>query len=135
MILNYLGPQSKSTVKAMSDNRETYQFLKMMNENVSSVPCEQSMFGDVNDDIRRVLGMMLKFDPRERSSAKDLLDLPIFDSIRNPKLEKLELPKFELSIDLDSIKSFDYEKNEHLISPEEYMNYLQAKINKFKATI
>ena len=119
----------------MSDNRETYQFLKMMNENVSSVPCEQSMFGDVNDDIRRVLGMMLKFDPRERSSAKDLLDLPIFDSIRNPKLEKLELPKFELSIDLDSIKSFDYEKNEHLISPEEYMNYLQAKINKFKATI
>jgi serine/threonine protein kinase len=122
-------------VKAMSDNRETYQFLKMMNENVSSVPCEQSMFGDVNDDIRRVLGMMLKFDPRERSSAKDLLDLPIFDSIRNPKLEKLELPKFELSIDLDSIKSFDYEKNEHLISPEEYMNYLQAKINKFKATI
>ena len=122
-------------MKAMSDNRETYQFLKMMNENVSSVPCEQSMFGDVNDDIRRVLGMMLKFDPRERSSAKDLLDLPIFDSIRNPKLEKLELPKFELSIDLDSIKSFDYEKNEHLISPEEYMNYLQAKINKFKATI
>jgi serine/threonine protein kinase len=122
-------------VKAMSDNRETYQFLKMMNENVSSVPCEQSMFGDVNDDIRRVLGMMLKFDPRERSSAKDLLNLPIFDSIRNPKLEKLELPKFELSIDLDSIKSFDYEKNEHLISPEEYMNYLQAKINKFKATI
>ena len=119
----------------MSDNRETYQFLKMMNENVSSVPCEQSMFGDVNDDIRRVLGMMLKFDPRERSSAKDLLDLPIFDSIRNPKLEKLELPKFELNIDLDSIKSFDYEKNEHLISPEEYMNYLQAKINKFKATI
>ena len=118
-------------MKAMSDNRETYQFLKMMNENVSSVPCEQSMFGDVNDDIRRVLGMMLKFDPRERSSAKDLLDLPIFDSIRNPKLEKLELPKFELSIDLDSIKSFDYEKNEHLISPEEYMNHLQAKINKF----
>lgn len=133
--MNYLGPQSKSTVKAMSDNRETYQFLKMMNESVSSLPCEQSMFGDVNDDLRRVLGMMLKFDPRERSSAKDLLDLPIFDSIRNPKLEKLELPKFELNIDLDSIKSFDYEKNEHLISPEEYMNHLLAKINEFKATI
>jgi serine/threonine protein kinase len=133
--LNYLGPQSKSTVKAMSDNRETLEFLKMMNESVSSLPCEQSMFGDVNDDLRRVLGMMLKFDPRERSSAKDLLDLPIFDSIRNPKLEKLELPKFELNIDLDSIKSFDYEKNEHLISPEEYMNHLLAKINEFKATI
>jgi serine/threonine protein kinase len=133
--LNYLGPQSKSTVKAMSDNRETFEFLKMMNESVSSLPCEQSMFGDVNDDLRRVLGMMLKFDPRERSSAKDLLDLPIFDSIRNPKLEKLELPKFELNIDLDSIKSFDYEKNEHLISPEEYMNHLLAKINEFKATI
>ena len=133
--MNYLGPQSKSTVKAMSDNRETFEFLKMMNESVSSLPCEQSMFGDVNDDLRRVLGMMLKFDPRERSSAKDLLDLPIFDSIRNPKLEKLELPKFELNIDLDSIKSFDYEKNEHLISPEEYMNHLLAKINEFKATI
>ena len=133
--MNYLGPQSKSTVKAMSDNRETLEFLKMMNESVSSLPCEQSMFGDVNDDLRRVLGMMLKFDPRERSSAKDLLDLPIFDSIRNPKLEKLELPKFELNIDLDSIKSFDYEKNEHLISPEEYMNHLLAKINEFKATI
>jgi serine/threonine protein kinase len=119
----------------MSDSRETYEFLKMMNQSASSVSSEPSLFGDINDDFRRVLGMMLKFDPRERSSAKDLLDLPIFDAIRNPKLEKLELPKFELSIDNDSIKSFDYENNKHLISPEKYMNDLLSKINDFKSTI
>ena len=97
--------------------------------NLAAKPSEapRTMFCHVSEELRKTLSMMLKFDPNSRSSAEELLTLPIFNSIRNPKLESLEMPAFNLSIDESSC--FDYSNSEHRISADAYLTILLNEIN------
>ena len=60
-----------------------------------------TIFKDSPKEHVKLLEIMLSFDPKNRLSAKGLLENPIFDKIRNKKIEK-GCPK-KIYVPVDSI--------------------------------
>ena len=58
-------------------------------------------------DQFKLINKMLQFNPNKRSTAVQLLSLPIFDDIRLKELENRSGPKIKLSIDAEGF--LDYE--------------------------
>ena len=65
----------------------------------------------INPKFKELLLQMLTFNPQERLSADQLLKNPIFNFIRNKRLEDLTPKKVSLIIDKPGV--FDYEENKN----------------------
>jgi mitogen-activated protein kinase 1/3 len=77
------------------------------------------VFKDFDDDVREVLKGLLRYDPKERLSAKEALQLPYFDSIRQqitadsfpqpcqPSYFDFEFENYELDIKIFKDLIFD----------------------------
>ena len=69
-----------------TDVQSSY-LLQMINQ-LEEKKSLASMFKDAPRDYVKLLEVMLSFDPKERLSAKELLQNPIFDPIRNKSMER-----------------------------------------------
>jgi len=56
--------------------------------------------------LAKILSQMLAFSPEHRATAASLLKNPIFDSVRDPKLEMRAASRVSVAVDLP--ESFDY---------------------------
>jgi len=115
-ILNVLGPQKGDKIDFL--NSEGKKFMSKINV----IADESSIFEklkNVDKHITKLIERLLKFNPEDRASANDILQDPIFDKIRNRKLEKD--PQFTVSVD-------------HLFgcTEVEYMTILKEEIEKIK---
>jgi len=57
--------------------------------------------------MAKIVEKLLQFNPYLRTSAHDLLKLPLFDKIRDPELEKPANHKINLEIDNDGAFNYD----------------------------
>ena len=75
-----------------------------------------------------LLKILLRFNPNSRSSAKECLQMPVFDSIRCPELE-LEAQQ-QVKVSIDSLGSFDYEIGKDLLYPsrKQYLKLIENEI-------
>ena len=77
-------------------------------------------FDVTSNELTEVLQKMIEFNPYNRSFASELLKSPVFDSIRQPELEKPCPVRFELDLDDD----FDYESFKSSISTDDILTRL-----------
>ena len=72
-------------------------------------------------------------NPAKRSSAKECLKSPVFDSIRNSELE-LDAP-FKIYLDVDKTTSYNYKTDDNILysNADEYRAAILQEILSFKS--
>ena len=63
----------------------------------------------LDDKQYELIDKMLKFNPNNRVSAKELLKNPIFDEVRIPELEINKCKKIKLKIDEKGVLDYENE--------------------------
>ena len=70
-------------------------------------------FGTFSSELQDVLKSMLKFHPHHRLATSELLNLPIFDQIRNRQLETIG-SGCKIHLDLDIHESTEYGQDQEI---------------------
>lgn len=87
-ILEILGPQKLEELECFDDNAKYY--LKTIQKQIDDKVDLSSKFGGLEPELLEMMRGMLQFNPETRLSAKQCLDSPIFDKIRNKKNENIK---------------------------------------------
>ena len=79
-------------------------YLKRVNQSVHSHNTIDEQFKDTDKQLLDLLKELLQFNPTKRKTARELLDLDIFDEIRSPELESIG-QEFQIQLQVDKIDS------------------------------
>lgn len=124
--------QKQTFKKDFFESKRAYQYYQC----VSKFEQEQLELADLhkngNPELIALMDRCLQLDPHNRCSVDDCIKMPIFDKIRNEKLEKnafapdrVEVKIDKLKISPESGKSKEYSN----LSLQKYLASLVAKIS------
>jgi serine/threonine protein kinase len=86
LILQIFSPSSQSIKHASKEGKKVVNCIL---ENIEEFKSMDKLFSlKVDPKLLSLLKKMIVFDPKERLSAKQLLQDPIFDSIRDPRNQR-----------------------------------------------
>ena len=89
------------------------------------------VLGPLRKRFEQLLSQIIVFDPKERATAKQLLQNPIFDKIRKAENE-CDAP-YKVTFELDDPDVFDYEKLRcNKFTHDYYVKLLVKEINMLK---
>ena len=84
---------------------DTFDYVVDRNPNEDKIQFEFE-FNLTDPSISEIPQRLLEFNPHFRSSAREILKSPVFNSVRDPQLEKRAKDTIHLKIDEDG--AFDY---------------------------
>ena len=89
------------------------------------------MFSKTPEKLIKLLESMLTYNPAFRPTVSECLKSDVFDSVRSPKIENVEVTEIEL--DILRRNTFDYEKGcGKTNSIEDYKKILMMEIEQMK---
>jgi serine/threonine protein kinase len=111
------------------DDPNVLKYIKMIHETIGDQQFD-TQFSHISPELVSILKQMLKFNPADRISPAECIKNPVFDSFRNPDLERQ--PNITIKLPLDDELTVDYDTCEDLKSLNEVIEILDHEINLFR---
>lgn len=106
-ILNIIGDQDDEDTSFVTDTlgcAKTY--TQALQSGLPKIQFHQE-FERSNANIIQTIDSLLQFNPQFRAKPAELLKLPVFDSVRDPNLEKPA--PWRINLEVDAEGTFDYD--------------------------
>jgi serine/threonine protein kinase len=131
-VLKCLGNPTES-LGTWSDENEVV-IKKYLQSILKTRPLDSYFTKEVKSEFMEILRQMLTFNPHKRPTAAQLLQNPMFDSIRNPSNEKPASHKITMDIDGEGV--FDYVKlTDSVYTLADYKAFLIEEQAKLKCNL
>lgn len=127
-ILETLGQQNDKNLSFIHE-KQILEYVKDVQKHLKFFDIDKKL-SKINPNLRDLVKKMLVLNPNERLTSRELIKLPIFDSLRNPVQEVVASKQIELPLERDGM--YDYETFEDKVSVADFQAAIEEEIKLLK---